>query len=389
MLNHMVMHIYICKYKYTPPPLGKQEEDSQAKQEQEQEQEKVGTETATAIATATEEGPAAAVPVPVPVPTELAARLRAQRAFVLKLPTADMEEARQAVAYAQARGRPLLLQGLLAAEVKGFSAEQLLLVPADVKVVSDDKTGIGNQALREWGQPPKRRATLRADHPNWGKIASIMSEKGAQARLWKRFMEGDMAAFRAATGHTALAAFGDAVFGGLEPQSSNLIVTGNAAPSAEGRSYELRSDAHQDMHDNLMVVASGSKIWALASLTEAQVAKGRKRKGRLTSSFALDAVDRTRNKTAEEHEVAAAFETVYMGPGDVLFNPAMVWHQVNSEPRTLAYSLMFPLPGDLDEVREQAALRQRRAEAELLAGVGGEAAAAAAAGSPKKHCGMV
>jgi len=304
---------------------------------------------------------------------------------VLKLEAADVQEARQAVAYAQARGRPLLLLGLLAAEVKGFSADQLLLVPADVKVVSDDKTGIGSQALREWGQPPKRRATLRADHPNWGKIASIMSEKGTQARLWERFMEGDMAAFRAATGHTALAAFGDAVFGGREPQSSNLIVTGNAAPSAEGRSYELKSDAHQDMHDNLMVVASGSKIWALAALSEAQVAKGRKRKGRLTSSIALDAVNRTCNKTPEEHEVAAAFETVYMRPGDVLFNPAMVWHQVNSEPRTLAYSLMYPLPGGLDAVKAEATGRQQRAEAELLGLV---SLGSAAEESTKKHCGM-
>lgn len=208
-----------------------------------------------------------------------------------------------------------------------------------------------------------------------------MSEKGPQARLWKRFMKGDMAAFRAGTGHTSLSAFGDAVFGGLEPQSSNLIVTGNAAPSAEGRAYELKSDAHQDMHDNLMLVASGSKIWALASLTEAQVAKGRKRKGRLTSSFALDAVDRTRNKTPEEHEVAAAFETVFMGPGDVLFNPAMVWHQVNSEPQTLAYSLMYPLEEGLQGIKEEVATRQQRAEAELLADV----AAAGGASLPKKQ----
>lgn len=328
-----------------------------------------------------EPDPTEAAAAAVHVPAELAARLRAQRPFVLRLATADKAEARQAVAYARARGRPLLLEGLLAGEVKGFTADQLLYVPEDVKVVSDDKTGIGNQALRDWGQPPKRRATMRADHPNWGKIASIMSEKGKQAHLWGRFMEADMAAFRAGTGHTALAAFGDAVFGGLEPQSCNLIVTGNAAPSAEGRCYELKSDAHQDMHDNLMVVASGSKIWALATLSEAQVAKGRKRKGRLTSSFALDAVDRTRNKTPEEHEVAAAFETVYMGPGDVLFNPAMVWHQVNSEPRTLAYSLMYPLPGGLDAVKEEAACRERFAEAELLGGVG------AAASPSKKHCG--
>ncbi len=281
--------------------------------------------------------------------------------YVLKLRTQDVEEARQAVASARRQKRPLLLQGLLAHQVKEFAPDQLQLLPEDVKVCSDDKTGIGFQPLRDWGVGPKRlrKATTAAAAAaaskdettagmpaNWGRIASIMSEKGPQARLWTRFMQEDLAAFRRGTGHTSLATFASSVFPDRAPMSYNMIVTGNAAPSATGRQFELKSDAHQDEYDNFMLVTSGAKIWALADLTEEQVAMGRKTKGKLSSSFRLDAVDRTKNRTQEEHEVAGLFDTVFMGPGDVLFNPAWVWHQVNSEPLTLAYSIMYPIPSE-------------------------------------------
>jgi len=283
---------------------------------------------------------------------------------VLKLQTQDLDEARQAVAYARRLKRPLLLQGLLTETVKNYAPAQLQLLPEDVKVCSDDKSGIGFQPFRDWGVAPKRlrKATAAAAAAassssssggaaageegmpsNWGRIASIMSEKAPQARLWTRFMQEDLASFRASTGHTALASFAASVFEDRPPMSCNVIVTGNAAPTAAGRCFELKSDAHQDEYDNFMLVSSGAKIWALASLTKEQVMKGRKTKGKLSSSFRLDAVDRTKNRTREEHEIAGCFETVWMGPGDVLFNPAWVWHQVNSEPQTLAYSVMYHL----------------------------------------------
>lgn len=283
--------------------------------------------------------------------------------YVLKLQTQDLDEARQAVAHARRLKRPLLLQGLLTETVQNYTPDHLQILPEDVKVCSDDKSGIGFQPLRDWGVAPKRlrKATAAAASAasissttaagekgvpcNWGRIASIMSEKAPQARLWTRFMQDDLANFRASTGHTALASFAASVFECCSPMSCNLIVTGNAAPTASGRRFELKSDAHQDEYDNFMLVSSGAKIWALASLTEEQVLKGRKTKGKLSSSFRLDAVDRTKNRTREEHEIAGCFETVWMGPGDVLYNPAWVWHQVNSEPQTLAYSVMYPVVG--------------------------------------------
>lgn len=290
--------------------------------------------------------------------------------YVLKLQIQDLNEARQAVAHARRLRRPLLLQGLLTETVKNYTPDHLQLLPEDVKVCSDDKSGIGFQPLRDWGVAPKRlrKATAAAASAaptssttatgeesipyNWGRIASIMSEKAPQARLWTRFMQDDLASFRASTGHTALASFAASVFEGRSPMSCNVIVTGNAAPTASGRRFELKSDAHQDEYDNFMLVSSGAKIWALASLTEEQVLKGRKTKGKLSSSFRLDAVDRTKNRTREEHEIAGCFETVWMGPGDVLYNPAWVWHQVNSEPQTLAYSIMHSTNGKEEKAGE-------------------------------------
>jgi len=312
-----------------------------------------------------------------------------ESSFVLKLETQDVEEARRAVRYARLHQRPLLLRGLFRETVKSFTPDQLQCLPEDVKVCADDKTGIGFQPLRDWGVPHKRvrkptaaavrvatakkggsrgsdssqsgssnhNGTIEAEDStggmpsNWGRIASIMSEKPLQTRLWARFMQKDLFAFRTKTGHSALADFAASIHQGCKPMSSNMIVTGNAAPSAAGRCFEMKSDAHQDEYHNFMVVASGAKIWALAALTEEQVAKGRKTKGRLSSSFRLDAVDRTKNRTPEEHEVAGLFETVWMGPGDVLFNPAWVWHQVNSEPQTLAYSVMYPVGGGGKDAR--------------------------------------
>lgn len=252
--------------------------------------------------------------------------------FVLRLTTTDPNAAAQAVATARKLRRPLLLRGLLTPHVAHFDPARMAALPPDLRVAPDG--GAGAQPLCEWVRPSGRG---RMGVSGSG-IATIMSAKARQALMWERFLKPDLAAFREASGFTALAAFVAKCFGrGKAAASGNLVVTSDAGPGG----FQQRSDVHQDEYDNFMVVAAGAKIWALAILTDAQVARAGRRKGRLARSLALDAVDRTRNRTPDEHDVAAAFETVYMGPGDVLFNPALVWHQVNSEPGTLAYSLMY------------------------------------------------
>lgn len=210
----------------------------------------------------------------------------------------------------------------------------------------------GIQPVRDWLTLPRRYQRGRTDSEKitWGGLATIMSEKARQKPQLERFMSEGFAWLRDASGFTGLSQLGGLVWGQeASPRSRNFILTG-----AEVKGRVNKSDAHQDQHDNLMLVCSGSKIWALADLTEEQVKLGKKNgnKTTLKASLGIDAVDASRNTCEAHHEVARMFDRVYMGPGDVLYNPAYVWHQVNSEPMTLAYSIMYGIPGG--EVEEEA-----------------------------------
>lgn len=236
----------------------------------------------------------------------------------------------------------------------------------------------GPQSFSDWLTLPLRYQRGRApEKTTWGGLATLMSEKGRQRPQFERFMSEDLEDFRDASGFTRLSELGALVWGaGERPRSSNIILTGSEVP---GRSN--KSDAHQDQHDNIMLVSSGSKIWALADLTEEEVKMGKKNgnKNTLKSSLGLDAIDRSKNMCEEHDEVASRFDTIRLRPGDVLYNPAMVWHQVNSDALTLAYSLMFaadegrPRPPEQDssDEEEEVEVPAQQEEAQEEEAVGG------------------
>jgi hypothetical protein len=138
---------------------------------------------------------------------------------------------------------------------------------------------------------------------------------------------------------------GEAIFE-KEPASVNVLVTPHHqrlpnpkdGEAAESR-FPYRSAAHQDGFDNIMVVTSGAKLWSLANLEKEQsdrVKGGSELKGSLT----IHAADKTMNNKVQL-EIANLFTSVLLEPGDILFVPANVWHEVLSEPGTLAISIMY------------------------------------------------
>jgi ribosomal protein L16 Arg81 hydroxylase len=152
-------------------------------------------------------------------------------------------------------------------------------------------------------------------------------------------MRKDMTEFRLKTGYTDFATFTRKAFSGRVVASKNLIVCG----PAHGKPFRTKSHVHQDDYDNIMSVVTGKKIWALATLSKADELMAKKGKNIMGQerSFRLDAIDRTQNDTDEEHAIANKFDTVCLKAGDLIFVPRKVWHQVNSNPMTLAFTHMY------------------------------------------------
>jgi hypothetical protein len=188
------------------------------------------------------------------------------------------------------------------------------------------------------GRPAAAVPEVSPPTPHPRPAVEPLADRGLRRGSLGRFLAKDLAPFRERSGYKSLRRLGDAVFESA-PQSQNVLVTG---PDDSGR--PLKSEAHQDEYDNLMLVATGAKIWALAELTDEQVARASGGRS-LKRSLGLDAVETARNRRFDDMRVANCFTRVIMTPGDVLYNPGYVWHQVNSDPNTLAYSVMYPLPG--------------------------------------------
>lgn len=196
----------------------------------------------------------------------------------------------------------------------------------------------GTVSVSDWVSSGRIKRSLTPAECKWGGLASLMSDKPKQKRHHNAFMGPALQDFRELSGYSQLERLAALVWGPRgQPASSNVILTGAEVPGRVNR-----SDPHQDEYHNLMLVSCGVKIWALAGLTPEEEDIGMRTLSHdLKDAMRLDATDRTRNTEDHEHEIARLFDTVVLRPGDVLFNPAWVWHQVNSAPMTLAYSLMY------------------------------------------------
>jgi hypothetical protein len=127
-------------------------------------------------------------------------------------------------------------------------------------------------------------------------------------------------------------------------KSENILVTGLLG---EGKK-DGRSDPHLDSYDNVMMMLTGSKQWALARLTPEEVARAGT--GRLFGSLAVDAIQTTRNKdNADFHEIAAKFVRVTLWNRMVdgrkkiamIYVPNDVWHAVQSSEFSAALTRMY------------------------------------------------
>ena len=55
----------------------------------------------------------------------------------------------------------------------------------------------------------------------------------------------------------------------------------------------------------------------------------------------MNAIDLGQNKSSNDLQLAKKFHTFFLDPGDVIYMPPEVYHQVRSEKQTLAYSMFI------------------------------------------------
>ncbi len=101
-----------------------------------------------------------------------------------------------------------------------------------------------------------------------------------------------------------------------------------------------------DDYDNVMLVCSGKKSWAIANLPSEKFNSARRlfhdtaRENALaTNPFAIGSIT-----DPQDFELAREFDFAWVEPGDVIFNPASWTHMVLSDSHTLAYSWFYESP---------------------------------------------
>lgn len=210
-----------------------------------------------------------------------------------------------------------------------MSTRTIGYLPQSVKGKVGDGTNWGRNgiSIREWMRDEVKEVT-----GEWvgGNISLSSDSLGHQSVFFKEFLGQGCEKFRKESGYNSFVEHSQHIFG-RDVTSHNVFFTGKRVDW---------TPPHQDSYHNLFLNVMGEKTWALADLNHCEKAfVGRYQTENSVRLNAIRLDDPINNPRI--WRIIDKFRVVRLCAGDLLYVPPDMYHQVNTSPFTVGFSMML------------------------------------------------